>query len=720
MKNYFSKNTHFEFSNRHPGLALFLCVFITHLVYSLFVHAPLIHGDEGGYLMNAAALVGYKTAAYSSYYSGYSVFLTPAFLLSCKPYLIYQYVHVINALAWSCVGVTSRSIFTRLRVLDGGLAASICAFAVASYPSFLVFSSLALSENIFVLAVVLSAWLLIRLADEGRLSHLWMLLGLTSCSVLIHPKGIALFISSVIVASTLIRGRIRHLSYWFLVVPLFALAIAAAHHLERTFMKGALEVGRVTIVGHYPTVFSTVRKIIGGVGLEFFERLAVAASGQVSYLLASSAGLFALGALWLINIFQKSKDRTLTAFASYSMLTMSLTIGISVLMMMSGDRADHVIYGRYNEGALALVLIPGFLMVPAGWKRFAAICVVGGLLLASVALSKGVALPGAIVLTNIAGLGGMVQSAGSINLAHIFAYFAVSMAIVALASRRGLIWLGIAVSVIFWTQAMLVLHLYLMPGSALRAQQHTLADYVKTNFPDIDCVNYDEQATAFWEKSNYPFYFLPVSLYAVDEPYSDLCSPLLVTARGNLADVFPSSIPLSQEAYSPETLWYVPTLDNVDRRNLGANIPWNVKISPANNADEFRDALGGGWYPPEGWGAWSSGDSYLLLRLPSEGGRPGRLRLRLKIFGASNANPKGVSISENGSVLFRATVTNDNLFIADLDLAQVATVDGKVGAGLHVLRLQTTRARSPAQLGISADARMLGAGLTEIQMLGGE
>ena len=59
---------------------------ILYFIINLKSRGPTYQQDEIGYLINAAFLVGNVVDGYSSYHSGYSIFLAPIFLLLKNPF----------------------------------------------------------------------------------------------------------------------------------------------------------------------------------------------------------------------------------------------------------------------------------------------------------------------------------------------------------------------------------------------------------------------------------------------------------------------------------------------------------------------------------------------------------------------------------------------------------------------------------------------------------
>lgn len=167
---------------------------------------PVYQGDEGGYLVNASALSGNLLDAASSYFAGYSFFLTPSFWISNNPRVVFIFVKLINSIMW---GISALLV---IGILQFGFPAMgqckiMGAVIVALfYPAWITLSGYAFSENAFILFFLLSVYLAFRVVRTGKA---WWIFWAVSLGYLffIHPKSVpvigAAFLSSVLIA----KGR---------------------------------------------------------------------------------------------------------------------------------------------------------------------------------------------------------------------------------------------------------------------------------------------------------------------------------------------------------------------------------------------------------------------------------------------------------------------------------------------------------------------------------
>jgi hypothetical protein len=107
----------------------------------------------------------------------------------------------------------------------------------------------------------------------------------------------------------------------------------------------------------------------------------IALAGQLWYVLVSTVGLAVYGTLFLVGSARRStpdSDDSADRDAQPSQLDALLVLAVviaciipSVLFMAGRMRPDQIIYGRYNDGVLAPVLIAGlaFLLTDSGLRR---------------------------------------------------------------------------------------------------------------------------------------------------------------------------------------------------------------------------------------------------------------------------------------------------------------------------------------------------------------
>ncbi len=343
----------------------YLVLVVIHLLSGMEMEQPLILADEVGYLGNARYLSG--TAHLPNmqksqfYHFGYSLMLLPAFWLFTDPISVYKAAIAINAL------LVSALYFPLFFILESFLdvprsAARWIAFTCCLYPSLILYSSFAWSENAFIpfYAFVTALFGTVLVSRSSRNALVFGFFA--GFLYTIHPR--ALPILAIVVAYLLLLALLN-------VVPKRQVLLSAA-------MMGVVFLITRSVNGHLRTVGWS-----GGGEIFFnklpgrllpgsdFPQLMERAFGQALYLSQASHGLFLVGLAAVVWLILKS-----TASTSLPRVIASPRTGVPIFVLItasgvfiasctsklfsvhgsSGLRGADFIHGRYNE-AFAVLLI---------------------------------------------------------------------------------------------------------------------------------------------------------------------------------------------------------------------------------------------------------------------------------------------------------------------------------------------------------------------------
>ena len=128
-----------------------------------------------------------------------------------------------------------------------------------------------------------------------------------------------------------------------------------------------------------PSTTNSIGGVIDHIGAP--GTIMIALAGQAWYVLVSTVGLAVYGTLFLVSSARRSTpdtdgpvdrdDRPTQLDALVVLAVVIACIVPSVLFMAGRMRPDQIIYGRYNDGVLAPVLIAGlaFLLTASGFRR---------------------------------------------------------------------------------------------------------------------------------------------------------------------------------------------------------------------------------------------------------------------------------------------------------------------------------------------------------------
>lgn len=319
---------------------------------------PLIHADEGSYLLNAFALAGrFAVRLGGDYYSGYSALLVP--FAGGDAASLYRGALGVNVLMVALLPIT---YFLIVRAVYPGLGtwqAVASAVFAAFLPSHLYYTQLVFSDNLLVFAYAASLLALVGALRGGRASFplagiaglllAWCFLAnprgaftgtaVVGTTLLVSLRYPAIRALSAVLASAWVLGCLAHL-------PLEALA-GNAPRAERGYSVAGAAARLVDLQNLYNVLRNAagvyVYTALAGIGLAGVT--VVAAWRQLRSLGEPSRTRLPGAALIVIPA---------VAFALVAAMVMTAAF------FAEPSRADHVIYGRYVAGVLGPVMALGF------------------------------------------------------------------------------------------------------------------------------------------------------------------------------------------------------------------------------------------------------------------------------------------------------------------------------------------------------------------------
>jgi hypothetical protein len=215
-----------------------------------------IGGDEDAYLAKAAWLAGRNVDLATSWFSGYSILLTPAEFIARDPHAVWLGVLTINAalLATTFIilshiirGVVPGSDSKRFQVL----------LLVMLYPSWAVFSGYSFPNMGFLLFHALACWSILHLQTSKNkylLIHIFSVVALCS----IHGTGFLILGASII---TLLISSIGSLKTFFVRISAVVVMLGGAlatRTIQKTINSGMISPGFHQGEGHYEGFFHNI------------------------------------------------------------------------------------------------------------------------------------------------------------------------------------------------------------------------------------------------------------------------------------------------------------------------------------------------------------------------------------------------------------------------------------------------------------------------------
>ena len=586
------------------GLLLFAILVGAHVVLSVFMRVPIIHPDELGYLDNARYLAHGGIKPDTEYYPGFSLLLIPVWLLSKDPLTVWRAALDINAALSGLAAVVTWMLTRRLApALTPWRRLAVTAI-IATYPSFLLYSNLSLAECLFVVMFGFVVLIGAR-AMTAKNPAWWAALGISAgLLALVHPRGFAVAVAVGLFAILLLRRDHGAAS---------AVGLAAGLTLSLGLTRVLVSATRGATLNGFAAyepdgIISKSLSMHGAVSL-IWE-----AGGQLFYLSVVTLGLLPLG-LYLGGrsvIAVARGDRTGVHLTRAFVVTSFAGIwALSSLFMNLGDRADKLMYGRYNEGAivpllviaLADVLAPGRLRHFAGFvgRAHAArrwfLCGVGATALGAAALLVGhstAELHGDLNPVNVLGLYPLLHHlSGQIDVLAFALIGGAAIAFLALVGWRWPAVSAVVIVAVFIASAIDSETGYLVPGARARADQRviatTLAAADRTFGLADSCIAYDPSKLTTFNFFQMQF-LLPGRrfLWFDSTRGQQPCGPVVVSSDPAFAARFPGARLVTLENNVAQAVWVLP--GPVQDRFVGAGWVFPA-ATPGPLPDPARHAI---------------------------------------------------------------------------------------------------------------------------------
>lgn len=278
---------------------------------------------------------------------GFAILVAPAYWLSNDPYTVFRIALVLNAVVAGISVVVLIELTKRLTEL-GHRSATFAACLVALAPASIAASAAAWAEPLVTLTFLLTVRFMLRFYDDPRLLTGLSAIGWSILSFTAHSRLLPL----VVVASLLVMGR-------FIVAGERRLA-SASMAWSVTGLGASLLLARVVVgsVWDAPDGSHTV----GGVARRLTDPMSVldAAVGQIWYQLAATLGLAGAGVVILIAACANKSHSVLSRADALILVALTAPlVSLSMVFMSGRIRADHAVYGRYNDAVLWPILVIG-------------------------------------------------------------------------------------------------------------------------------------------------------------------------------------------------------------------------------------------------------------------------------------------------------------------------------------------------------------------------
>lgn len=376
-------------------LAVALGVVGVHLWLSAPLPGPSLLWDGTAYLSLARWLAGEATpylGHLGHYGVGYPLVLVPVVWMTSSLDGLFDGVRAVNAIAVATTVPALVVLGTRLGGLERSAALAVAA-AAALVPAVAVQSGFEWAESVFLASVMWTAVAALVWAERPSTGRSVVLALASAGTYLVHPRGLAVAVATVVVLALSRRRGIVGLA-------VLLVALGGAWLLNQRAIDA---LWNPAVVGQWGTVVDTVTtpSAWGGATLRGL--------GQLWYALVATVGLVTLGVLVLARLARERPVAGRALAAWWVIVAMIATLGVSVTKLAAGTRPDQLVYGRHLDPWLPLLMVLGAGALMASSRRrnlgSAAISLAGAGILATVVVtSHGDALEGVFMPLNVLGV----------------------------------------------------------------------------------------------------------------------------------------------------------------------------------------------------------------------------------------------------------------------------------------------------------------------------
>lgn len=669
------------------------------------IQGPMIQGDEGSYLANAAAIAGFHNDMHSSYYAGYSILIAPAFWIADAPNEVWMLVKAINALLLACISLLLWMISRRLAP-NVDLKARLAAVALVSlYPMWVVMTGYSFAQIAFVAVFLLVTVMFMNAVHGGTV--IWVLLGIVSGFLYwVHPAAhatlIAISISGAYIAW--VRGR------WSLLLALLlstaALVIVYKYGVAH-WLKDRMIIGGSPANLHYPEVERLLSPLLTINGL---QNTIAHLGGHIFYLSIGTVGLICGGFISLIARAQKAKKYKFNedvlgyrALAVFLALSLAGTLVLSVLLFSANQgpkRLDHWMYGRYVEGVIAPILLIGALPFGTWRVNLWAIpfAVVGATLLA-INFNE---------YTHVArfNISAFWQDFW-LREQGLLAWLISGCVLVGVAGALPRRW-GIILILATFTYSNYLQINWHKAESYAASKRWDVALKVRETFPPGTCVGFDHSGInnynrhIFWFDFGFQLFDYQLMRMSANRWLEECAGPLFSYEK-DLDEQGYEVYPLALSPYGGPTLWVKgrPSMDDV------------YPVSVAERSPALARILGTGWHDLEQNHVWSKENAQLRLPVPENCSSGGcSVKLKFSVYGASQNRPITVNIREIGA---ESAFAHSLTIQTSAPQSVVLPLDSS--SPIYRLSISIPDAVSPKALQSRSDPRVLGVSLYTIELV---
>ena len=351
-------------------------IFIILIIICIFqygiekIYGFTLYPDEFGYWASAANAAGYdwsEVASMGSYYSfGYSLILTPILKLFLSGVAAYRAAIAVNMLLM-CISIflLRRMAIELFPELNGAKRVFICG-AAALYPSWIFYMQMTMAEALLCFLFVLVSYLFLYfIRKPGMVTTVSLAVALVYIYC-VHMRTVGVVVACVITCLLWGCTAGKNKKQIFILIMILIIAGLAASILKKaTIFEIYTYAEQDTLATNdYGSQFDKLEEIFTVQGS---IRLLEGIVGKIFYLGNASFGLiyWAIGWCTWVSIslgkkLLKKEEASLSHWFGLFLLLASMgEILISSIYMLRAGSIDGLIYGRYNELIVPMMILVG-------------------------------------------------------------------------------------------------------------------------------------------------------------------------------------------------------------------------------------------------------------------------------------------------------------------------------------------------------------------------
>jgi hypothetical protein len=347
-----------------PALGL-IFIYIAFVALFIFLgisrQQPLMFADELGYLGNARYIAGTADMpdlkGVPFYHFGYSLLIAPLFRIFTDPGATYRAIMVFNAFLMCSILFFSYWLSSELLGLKRSLAILV-AVVVSVYPSFFLMSRLAWGECIFIPGLFSLIYSFYKMVETKKITYVFLTGFLCSFLYTIHPRGLAVIGISVLYILFLSGSGVISIRHMIVIYGTIFIIYFFTQHINHHLL---LEGWNNQAPSGLPRILQVIKAMSPASLLSNFFKESI---GQIYYLMTATFGItLYAGYFTYVKIRETINARSISNndhVLIFIWLVSLVIFASSVMMLIDGGWGiEHLIYGRYNEAFLPILLTIG-------------------------------------------------------------------------------------------------------------------------------------------------------------------------------------------------------------------------------------------------------------------------------------------------------------------------------------------------------------------------